>query len=741
MALTPEEIKKVNEEFNDLVNQLDDLDQRSLNRVRQDLESGKITLQEWNRQVEVFSKYLNTVSNSLSFAETAFRNIVLELKGANSLQQERIKSLNKVSNIARSVLEVVKGENTLTTKQLDNLALKNKREADILKNLIKQVDTTEEGGAERKKQLEEEFKSTQDVGKAIKKVSEIQKEVNKQLGFAPTLAAGLDKALQKAGLPSLGIADALQKTQKAAQQSTTKTGKLKKDFSAIGTFSKELGKNLKEAASATNITQLAIGAILSRVIAINKIQTEFVRLTGESASNFNALNTSLISTTDQLNTLVGLTEQFGFNANAAFDAINVQEASELRELLGLSAEEANNLAFFAQASGGNLKEAAADIYEGGNGLVSQKKILQDIGKVTPSIAMSFQGNVKALGDAANKAKLLGLSLQQVDNIAEGLLDIESSIASEFEAEVITGKQLNLERARFFALSNDIEGVTREIANNQEVLDTFATGTRIEQEAIAKSLNMSRDEMSQMLFEQQIIAGATAQEAAARTGMGIEDAKRLTIQQSLNKSIEKMTELLAGPIEAFASLLSNAEVLYTLMTAIGVVTTVSFTKSLGSALIQIAAMIPKTATLLGLQVGKAAAAIAEMSALTLGLGTVGILAATALGIMGIKALIGDAKNVGDLDMSPNGGPIVYSPQVGGLFQGDKQDGVRLGRPGDIGGARNAPGTVQIDYDRLADAIARGAEKGTSKANLTVNLDGDRVSSRLQTPMVLNTLPGV
>ena len=60
MALTPEEIKKVNEEFNDLVNQLDDLDQRSLNRVRQDLESGKITLQEWNRQVDVFSKYLNT---------------------------------------------------------------------------------------------------------------------------------------------------------------------------------------------------------------------------------------------------------------------------------------------------------------------------------------------------------------------------------------------------------------------------------------------------------------------------------------------------------------------------------------------------------------------------------------------------------------------------------------------------------------------------------------------------------
>jgi len=739
MALTPEEIKKVNEEFNNLVNRLDELDQKAFNRVRQDLEAGKITLEEWNRQIIVFSKYLDSVSSNLSFAAEAFRNITRELRGGNAATQDRIKSLNKVSNIARQALEVRQGENTLTQKQLENLKLKNKREEDILRSLYQEA----EFGSERKQQLREELAATVGVGKSIGKIQEKQKEVNKELGFAPKLAAGLDKALQKAGLPALGIADALEETQKEAQKAADAGGDTEKSFSALGTFSKKFAVNLKESASATNITQLAIGAILSRVLEINKVQTEFVRLTGESATNFNALNTSLISTTDQLKTLVGLTDQFGLNANAAFDAINIQEASELRELLGLSAEEANNLAFFAQASGGNLKEAAADIYEGGNGLVSQKKILQDIGKVTPGIAMSFRGNVKALGNAANQAKLLGLNLQQVDNIAQGLLDIEQSLTAEFEAEVITGKQLNLERARFFALTNDIEGVTREIANNQEVLDTFATGTRIEQEAIAKSLNMSRDQMSQMLFEQQIIAGATAQEAAARTGMNIEDAKRLSIQQSINKSIEKMTELLAGPIEAFASLLSNAVVLKGLMTAIGVVTTVSFAKSLGGALVSLAAMIPKTATLLGLQVGKAAAAIAEMSALTLGLGTVGILAATALGIAGFKKMVGSAKDANDL-FSPGssgyGTRTLLAPE--GAFALNNKDSVvagtsLMGNRGD----RQTPGTVQIDYDRLADAIARGAEKGTSKANLTVNLDGDRVSSRLQTPMITNTLPGV
>jgi len=250
-------------------------------------------------------------------------------------------------------------------------------------------------------------------------------------------------------------------------------------------------------------------------------------------------------------------------------------------------------------------------------------------------------------------------------------------------------------------------------------------------------------MSQMLFEQQIMAGATAQEAAARTGINIEDAKRLTIQQSINKSIEKMTELLAGPLEAFASLLQSAVVLKGLMVAIGVVTTMSFAKSLGSALVAFVGMIPKAAALLGIETGRAIAALTSASALTLGLGAIGILAAVAAGTALIKSMIGSAKDANDLmslGSSGYGSRTLLAPE--GAFALNNKDTVVAGTSlmGERGN-RQTPGTVQIDYDRLADAIARGAEKGTSKANLTVNLDGDKVSSRLQTPTVLNTLPGV
>ena len=55
-----------------------------------------------------------------------------------------------------------------------------------------------------------------------------------------------------------------------------------------------------------------------------------------------------------------------------------------------------------------------------------------------------------------------------------------------------------------------------------------------------------------------------------------------------------------------------------------------------------------------------------------------------------------------------------------------------------GGRNTPNTVTLSnqqIQQIADAVRDGASRAT------INLDGDRVSSRLQTPMELNNLPGV
>ena len=492
-------------------------------------------------------------------------------------------------------------------------------------------------------------------------------------------------------------------------------------------------KSLGKAATAA-LPLLLITKVVESFNKLNKAQVDFQRNVGVSVDRVDTLNTSLLTSVDYIEQANSLVEQFGFNAAVAFDSINIQEAAELTQLMGLSAQEANNLALFSQVNGESLKDNAAQAYKNISPLLSQRKVLQEIANVSPSIAMSFGASSEALADAASNARLLGLNLSQVDKIAEGLLDIEQSLTSEFEAEVITGRQLNLERARFFALTNDIDGVTKEIAANQEVLNTFATGTRIEQEAIAGAIGLSRDEISKMLFDQQILNGLSTEEAALRSGMSIEDAKRLTIQESINKSIAKMTEALALPFEFLASMVDNAGILYGLMGAIGTIVTVNLAKSLGSALVSMAAMIPKAMTLLGLESGRAVAAITSASAMTLGLGALGIIAATAAAVAGFKALTRDAQNVSDGIAPSSKGPFTITDSYGATAITARGDSLAVS-PNIRRDDRNS-GTM-LDYDKLAEAIAKGAEKGTSRATVSTYLDGDRVSTRLQPSLAVNT----
>jgi hypothetical protein len=67
-----------------------------------------------------------------------------------------------------------------------------------------------------------------------------------------------------------------------------------------------------------------------------------------------------------------------------------------------------------------------------------------------------------LAEAATQARALGLSLEQVDAIAGSILDFESSIEKELSFELLTGKQINLEKARELALNNDLVGLNRRI---------------------------------------------------------------------------------------------------------------------------------------------------------------------------------------------------------------------------------------------------------------------------------------
>jgi len=528
---------------------------------------------------------------------------------------------------------------------------------------------------------------------------------------------------------------------------------------------KNILSSLKEELTMTNAVDFVFANIAKSFLKLNEAQTEFTRETGRNIPHLDTLNTSLISSVDYIKTATALTQQFGFAADAVFSQDTIEAASKLQVLMGMSAEEAGNAAALSRINGTELKDQSQAVLDQvgaynktNKSALNQKGILKDVYNTSQTIQLSLGGNVKKIADANIAARALGLSLKEVEGISDSLLDIESSIASEFEAEVITGKQLNLEAARYYALQNDLEGVAKEIGNNQEILNTFSKGNRIEQEAIAKAMGLSKDQVSQMIYAQELQKGVTKEQAALNSGMKLEDLERLTVQESITKSMEKMGSALAGPLETLASMLDN------MMQFSGIVTTVIGSmivlKTITSTILGIEKTIAaykaistaRTAAMASLEgsvaLQKRAQTLLDLKGLALGKSKLVQLAAqaalwalanpiTALVGLGVAAAVGAVaysmiSKAGDIN-SPADGKTQVSTKEGGLFELSKNDDL-IAFPGASKAlnSKNAPVIVnqsappqqapQIDYDKMAQAMSR--------VKVQTNLDGVRVSSELQ-----------
>ena len=546
----------------------------------------------------------------------------------------------------------------------------------------------------------------------------------------------------------LGISDALGINQEESEKQGRKIFKLTKDAAFARLKEKKILDKIIEG-NKTNVviqneslkvlnkfgTTLLSGIVAKSFIELDKAQVDFARQTGMNIAGIDTLNNSLATSADYIKTATELTKQFGFNTAFAFDQVNILQAAELVELTGISAENAANLALYSQTTGTsldtNLDTIVAQVGQlniVNKSAVNYTEILNDIGNISKATALTFQGNTVEIAKAAQNARILGLNLQQVDKIAAGLLDIESSIAAEFEAEVITGKQLNLERARFFALTNDLTGLTEELAKNEEIINKFATGNRIEQEAIAGALNMSRDEMADMIFQQRLQLGITDEQARLTAGLSQQDFERLVLQEKLSKSLTKVGDSLATLIYPPIALIAE------LMPAITV-------GMMAFAAVKLGGLLAGLGRTLAMMAG--IKAIATPGAFLIGLTA----AATGLSVLyGLSNSFGNKiAKTGDAIIPAGKGPIL-STREGGLIQGTANDDVIMA-PGisNIVNAqreRNINTTVTLsqgDIRALAKAMKDGAmegsKQGTSQAQ--INLDGGRVSNRLQPSLAVNT----
>jgi hypothetical protein len=132
-------------------------------------------------------------------------------------------------------------------------------------------------------------------------------------------------------------------------------------------------------------------------------------------------------------------------------------------------------------------------------MMDQKEILDEVLNTSSILRIQFGNNVEEITKAVVEAKRLGFTLQDIEGVQSNLLNFESSIAAELEAELLTGKELNLEKARYYALQGDIRGLTQEINKNIGSSVEFENMNVIAREAFAKSLGFSADKLAEILL--------------------------------------------------------------------------------------------------------------------------------------------------------------------------------------------------------------------------------------------------
>jgi hypothetical protein len=713
---TPQEIQKL---LNDLQSAYNKLGQTNpfANFDTSSITDTVATSRQLEAALQGVNRQLNSMSSELDGIVGAFKSTVNEISKSNNALNSTKNTFRGLTSLTQQLRNDQEGINKLNEKDLKSLISKvqaKKKELEDNKSQLEQrkqvlIEENRSGqaiGAQARKNREEiglinnalqavnsEYQEgvglSQDLIEAAQKRIEQEKEIDKAMGLGGATLEGISAMMQGAGFGklanALGLDEAQKKMRKTAEE-LTKGGlnpaTLGDKFKVLGSGIKSMGASLAKALGPLTLL-MELGKSLMEV---NKETVELQKGMALSSTEANSFRANLgiaaantgdinITTSKLLKSFSALNKQFGFITNFASQTLVTM--TRLTDVVGVSSEAAGNLAAASTLTGKSFESNYKDVLGTSYELQRQegvqfdlREILEETGKVTGTVRANLGANPANIAKAITQAKLFGASLQQVANAGKSLLDFESSITSELEAELLLGRDINLERARLAALNGDQVTLAKELRKEAGDYDDFMKMNVLQQEAIAKAMGMQSDELADILFKQDI-QGKTAKELRA---LGKDElADRLeaqTVQDKFNASVEKLKEIFA---DVATALMPIFEVFGSIVQLVGLILS-PFTAVINAA----TKFSPILGIIIGLLTAAATAAIVMNSALTFGVGTAIALAAAGGAIMLLNNNKKEAQPAGDIN-SPAKGKTQISTKEGGLFELSPNDDI-IAAPG-------------------------------------------------------------
>jgi hypothetical protein len=461
----------------------------------------------------------------------------------------------------------------------------------------------------------------------------------------------------------------------------------KTQFGGIASFVsdkfKDLNLNVKDLAGV--VLKFAVDKLkefdtevanIQRGFAVTKIEGIQINQTlARTALEAKTLGVNLESVTQATN---DLNNALGGTANLFTTDIR-NGVAFAQERLGLSAEAASNLAIEAINSGKAFNnvvaenEASFKAIKASTGVaLNFRQTLEEANKISGALRLNLEKSPGGLIEAVAQAKSLGVEMGTILNTQRSILNFETSIADELAAEALIGRDINLERARLFALNNDIAGLTQEIVNQFGSIEEFQSLNVIQQDAFAKALGMTSDQLADQLRTNESI-NSTLQTGVETQGESLTaNAAALSAQEALTESIKSLNTILKTSLGLIVGIATAAAIF----------------------------LAPFTG---GLSLG-AAAGVSALGGAALGLGT--------------AAVVGDG-------MAPSSkGPFTITDSYGATAVTTKGDNVVVSPNVSQGGSSD--GITKAQANEMISLLKQVANK-----DFSINMDGRKLNSAMET----------
>lgn len=427
-------------------------------------------------------------------------------------------SLSQFLNIDAAKESVEEYNKELIDKALKSDAVLDALHANELKRIELEAELEGLTGDERIAKLKEiEALSKDDLKIKQEALNSVNKFGNK-LGSLKVLVKGLGEGLKKSLTDPLVII-------------TTLVDSLLTGSTGIAAFEKSLGISYGQAYKLNTQLNFVGNNVFDAYINGEKLKKSFIDLSQSMGFVADYGNEALVSMTN-------LTGKLG---------LSNQEAAQLTTLSRLQSKDTEKVLT-------NVGKTVSAMNKQGKTTILLKDVMKEVANVSKATAVTLGSNPVKIAAAVVAAKQLGTTLQQIETTADSLLNFETSIDNELKAELLTGKQLNLERARAAALAGDQETLAKELAENVGSLADFSKMNVIQQKALAEAMGMSREELAKTLLQQEA-QRIGAEGVRAKYGeQTYEQLKAQDAQEKFANSVEKLKTAFSSIVQIFSPLI-------------------------------------------------------------------------------------------------------------------------------------------------------------------------------------------